>query len=75
MNTETNATPRFVTIRELAKSGILPEFVLRRMCAENRLPGFYSGRKFLVNETIFMKWIADPESPLSQGTGKKVKTS
>lgn len=38
-----------LTIRETAKTGILPETALRRLAAEGRLPCIYVGRKALVN--------------------------
>lgn len=41
--------PVFVTIREAAATHVLSEFRLRRMCAEGKLPGFYAGKKFLIN--------------------------
>lgn len=41
--------PQMLTIRETAKTGILPETALRRLAAEGRLPCIYVGRKALVN--------------------------
>lgn len=41
--------PVFVTIREAAAAQVLSEFRLRQMCAEGKLPGFYAGKKFLIN--------------------------
>ena len=41
--------PRFMSIREVAKTGLLSEYALRLMEKQNRLPGVYTGRKFLVN--------------------------
>lgn len=41
--------PVFLTIRQTAATRILPEFRLRTMCAEGKLPGFYAGKKFMVN--------------------------
>lgn len=41
--------PRFMSIREVAKTGLLSEYTLRLMEKQRRLPGVYSGRKFLVN--------------------------
>lgn len=46
----TNAKiPRMMTIRETAKTGILPETALRRLAAENRLPALKVGNRLLVN--------------------------
>ena len=58
---------RFQTIREIARSGLLPEYALRRLCAEGRLPGFYTGRKFLCNVALLKQWLEDPQSPLNAG--------
>ena len=41
--------PKMLTIRETARTGILPETALRRLAAEGRLPCIYVGRKALVN--------------------------
>lgn len=41
--------PKMLTIRETARTGILPETPLRRLAAEGRLPCIYVGRKALVN--------------------------
>lgn len=37
------------TIRQTAAMGILPEFRMREMLKQGRLPGVYSGNRFLVN--------------------------
>ena len=41
--------PEFMSIRETARTGILPEACLRLMAKQGTLPGIYSGVKFLVN--------------------------
>lgn len=41
--------PEFKTIRQTAALGILPEHRLRLMQKQNRLPGIFSGNRFLVN--------------------------
>lgn len=41
--------PRMLTIRETARTGILPETALRRLAAENRLPALRVGNRLLVN--------------------------
>lgn len=40
---------RFLSIREAAKRGPLSEYCLRLMQKQGKLPGVFSGRKFLVN--------------------------
>lgn len=44
--------PTFLTIRQCAATGVLPEYRLRRMCEEGQLPGFYAGKKFLINFSV-----------------------
>ena len=41
--------PRFMSIREVAKTGILSEYTLRLMEKQKLLPCVYSGRKCLIN--------------------------
>lgn len=41
--------PRMLTIRETARTGILPETALRRLAAENRLPALKVGNRVLIN--------------------------
>lgn len=42
-------TKEFVTIREAAKLGLLSEYRMRILRAQNKLPGVQSGQRFLVN--------------------------
>lgn len=39
----------FLTIRQVAKRGVLPEHALRVMSKENRLPQIKIGNKVLIN--------------------------
>lgn len=41
--------PRFMSIREVAKTGVLSEYTLRLMEKQKRLPCVYCGRKCLIN--------------------------
>lgn len=41
--------PTFRTIRQTAATGILPEYRLRLMQKQNRLPGIQAGNRFMVN--------------------------
>lgn len=47
--------PEFKTIRETARTGILPETCLRRMVKMGEIPGIYSGSRFLVNYTALVE--------------------
>ncbi len=44
-----NKLPRFMTIKETAKTGILPESCLRRMAHRGELPAIKTGNKTLIN--------------------------
>lgn len=39
----------FLSIRETAKTGLLPEHALRLLQRQGKLPGFMSGTRFYVN--------------------------
>lgn len=41
--------PKMVTIREAAKTGILPENALRVMVRNGEIPAVYSGKKAFIN--------------------------
>lgn len=40
---------KFLTIRQAAATEIVNENFLRRLVAQGRCPGIYSGKRFLVN--------------------------
>jgi len=44
-----NVLPRFMTIKETAMTGILPECCLRRMARKGELPAIKTGNKTLIN--------------------------
>ena len=39
----------FRSVRETAKLGLAPESFIRRLIAQGKCPGIYSGKKFLVH--------------------------
>lgn len=41
--------PTFMTIRQVARTGLLSEHYLRLMEKRGELPGFYTGRTYRVN--------------------------
>lgn len=55
--TTTNTHPQMLSIRETARTGILPETALRRLVKQGKCPGFYSGTKFLVNYDRLCDWL------------------
>lgn len=42
-------TPQMMTIREIARTGLLSEHALRLLLKEGKLPAIYVGNKALVN--------------------------
>lgn len=48
-------TPKFMTIRETAATGILSEHHLRLMAKRNELPGIYAGTRFMVNYHLLVE--------------------
>lgn len=56
--------PRFMSIREIAKTGLLSEYTLRLMEKQKQLPCVYTGRKCLVN---FDKLVEQLNSPTPEG--------
>lgn len=41
--------PTMMTIRQVAKTGILPEAAIRRMVKDGTIPAIYSGSKAFIN--------------------------
>lgn len=56
--------PHFMSIREVAKTGLLSEYTLRLMEKQNRLPCMYTGRKCLIN---FDKLVEQLNNPAGKG--------
>lgn len=48
-------TPKFMTIRETAATGILSEHHLRLMAKRGELPGIYAGTRFKVNYPLLVE--------------------
>jgi len=44
--------PNMMTIREIAKTGLLPENALRCLLKEGKLPVVYIGKKALINYSL-----------------------
>ena len=50
-----------MTIKEIAKTGILPEHALRQMGKQGKLPAIYVGKKCLVNFDLLVKQLNELE--------------
>lgn len=46
---ESNTLPRMMSIKEVAKTGLLPEYSLRLLLKQGKLPCIMIGNKALVN--------------------------
>lgn len=46
---ENKITPKLMTVKQIAETGILSEYCLRRMLKAGQLPAIYSGKKALIN--------------------------
>lgn len=57
INTEALQRPQMLTIRETARTGILPEVALRTLVKQGKVPGIYVGKKFLVNYDRLCDWL------------------
>ena len=52
-----NTQPKFMTIKQIAQTGLLPETALRRMLKAGQLPAVYSGRKALINYSSLCQYL------------------
>lgn len=51
----TDNAPKMMTIKEIAKTGLLPEHALRQMSKQRKLPAIYVGKKCLINYDLLLK--------------------
>ena len=56
-NMTEQARPKMLTIRETARTGILPEYALRTLVKQGKIPGIQVGTKFLVNYDRLCDWL------------------
>ena len=49
--------PKFMTVKQIAKTGLIPETALRRMLKAGQLPAVYSGRKALINYSMLCSYL------------------
>ncbi len=58
---ERNELPRMRSIREIAQTGLLSEYTLRRMEKNGELPCVHVGKKCLVNLDKLIELLNNPE--------------
>ena len=54
-----DSKPRMMTVREIAREGILTEHALRLMLKAGRLPAIYIGTKALINYDRLVEQLAN----------------
>ena len=59
-----NSTPQLMTIRQVAKTGILSEYSLRLLHKQGKLPCIELPRKTLVNYTALMQQLQELKGAL-----------
>lgn len=47
-------TIRFMTVRQTARTGLISEYRLRLLVAQGKVPGVYSGNRFMVNYDLLV---------------------
>lgn len=47
----------FQSAREFARRGIKSESAVRREIAEGKVPGFYSGNRYIINSALYLEQI------------------
>ena len=47
--------PKFMSVKQVAATGILTEHCLRRMLKEGKIPAIYTGKKALINFELLCK--------------------
>ena len=52
---ETKKLPQMMTVRQIAKTGLLPENAIRVMLKNGQIKAVYSGRKALINFCEYLK--------------------
>lgn len=61
--------PTFKTIRQTAAMGFVPEHLLRERLKQGKLPGVYSGNRFLVNVDALVEQLNAESIKNANGVG------
>ncbi len=59
--------PKMMTVREIARTGLLSEYALRTMLKEGKLPAIYVGNKALINYDRLCEALAGLEADFNGG--------
>lgn len=60
--TENTRQVNLMTIQDAAKTGIMPENTLRRMCRNNEVPCLHIGRRTFINLDLLVSFLNDPNT-------------
>ncbi len=55
------AEERYLSIREVAKTGLIREYTLRMLVRQGKIPCFYSGTKCLINYQKLINVLSEME--------------
>lgn len=64
---DNNNIPKMMTIREIAKTGVLPENALRLFVKQNKIPHIKVNKKVLINFQMLCDMLNDTQSTLLCG--------
>lgn len=53
----TENTPKLQTIRQIARSGLMPEHALRLLIKQGKLPALYINSKALLDITVVIEYV------------------
>lgn len=74
MISETQKPVSLMTIHEAAKTGIMPENTLRRMCRNNEVPCLHIGRRTFINLDVLVSFFNNPDNYFKEA-GKQTVTT
>ncbi len=66
INKDAAQTPIYHSIRQTAKITGLSECFIRKLCKENKVPGYRVGNKFMIDVPSFLEYLRTS----SEGDGK-----
>lgn len=52
---QTNTEKNYLTIREVAKTGLLSEYAIRLLLKQGKIPAIYIGNKALINYPLLIE--------------------
>ena len=63
--------PRFVTITQAAKMGVMSVYSLRLMLKQGQLPGYYAGTRFYINLDRLLEQLENGNSAAGQEPNRR----